>query len=452
MSKRQNTTRDTKHDPTPPDGVCDVRSETPLPPPQKTQEPTASATPPAPKGGDAEVAAPQTLNGGRVSISPPAKVKKGERKKAEVLLSGIDTLYLSLEIGWAGIDLFDYLHEKKNKAKASKGLEPISFNTRIGMIWFGIKGYGKDGYEWLLENNEFRIQIGPPSPNKTRPDVYIRISSEALWTYGPKQCIDRIRAILAVWHARIKSIKPSRVDLCADILMKARNWTPSLRNCIVCRAKKIGRYESGNDFEGIRIGEGQITARLYDKPLEILRKSNKTWFYDLWHLDSIPDDLRVVRIEFQLRREAIIKAGIKTLEDLWQREARLWVYCTTSWLRLETPGKHHTQRKLLPWWLLVQQSYEGAQNAEAIVMVKAVKIDKEMLISRMFGDMTSLAADGPLGNKVAHGGKCSDEELYAYCIEAQRKKKRKKDTTESIRKKLPRYRRGDAQDNQGGAA
>src|SRR5690606_16321245 len=136
---------------------------------------------------------------------------------------------------------------------------------------------------------------------------------------------------------------------------------------------------------GISVGRGQISARLYNKPLEIQTKSHKFWMFDVWGVQHVPDDLRIIRVEVQLRREKLKALGINLLADLWAKEAGLWAYCTQRWLKLQTGGPHHTQRRTVPWWSVVEAGYAGAQGAEPLVIEKAVRATRERLMKQILG-------------------------------------------------------------------
>jgi hypothetical protein len=45
--------------------------------------------------------------------------------------------------------------------------------------------------------------------------------------------------------------------------------------------------------------------------------------YDIWKLEDIPKDKKVIRVEFQLRRQAIKEVGIDTIDDLFKHPDNL---------------------------------------------------------------------------------------------------------------------------------
>ena len=54
---------------------------------------------------------------------------------------------------------------------------------------------------------------------------------------------------------------------------------------------------------------------------EIRDQSHKYWMYDLWNIKkgSVGPDKRVVRVEFQIRREVIKDLGIDTPKNLFEK-------------------------------------------------------------------------------------------------------------------------------------
>ena len=90
-------------------------------------------------------------------------------------------------------------------------------------------------------------------------------------------------------------------------------------------------------MKGISIGKGNISARLYDKPLEIKQQSKKYWMYDVWGINKndLDDNHKIIRVEFQLRRELIKDLGANYFEDLLKGYGKIWAYCTQKWLKFQ---------------------------------------------------------------------------------------------------------------------
>jgi hypothetical protein len=170
-------------------------------------------------------------------------------------------------------------------------------------------------------------------------------------------------------------------------------WSESILDHAVTRAKDTNSYRKCLNFSGVTIGKGEISARIYDKILEIVTKSKKIWMFDIWGIDEVPKDRRIARVEFQLRREALKSFTINTIKDFFEHEENLWAHLTTEWLKFQSrPRTHHTQRKTLDWWIHAQGGYKGSQGAQPAVRKKAIGIDKQRLTLQTLGTLTSLHA------------------------------------------------------------
>lgn len=329
--------------------------------------------------------------GGQVTISPPANVNSPYK----VLSSGIDTLVLAINVLWETDTLFSYLADLKSKAQGQDTeVEGILEAKNIGELKFSVKPHGSDGYEWLLTNKAFSLRIGNWRKPKSRPSIMAEIRSEALWRLGVKECVYGLITLIENYGGRIRSTNPSRVDLCIDMIFPCKNWKMDIISYRVTRAQKSQVYLQNDRFTGFMIGSGKIVARAYDKPFEIERNSKKTWMYSIWDMPTIPDDQRVIRFEFQIRREALKELGIDSFNDLINHQHNLWSYCTHNWLKfMDNRGKHHvTQRNILDWWTNVQNGYTGAQDAYPLVRGTAFRKDREQLFKQSQGLLTSLVA------------------------------------------------------------
>lgn len=339
--------------------------------------------------------APNVPHGGQVSISPPSKVKTLSQDSIQSLASGIDSLVVALDVKWMTSDFFRFLKNRKDEAIAAEApavgfLRIVNFDDG----WpFTIRPFGVKGYEWLVNSNEFDLKIGNWMNPISRPSVIAEIRSETLWHLGPEQAFGKVLSLLKTMGGKVISTKLSRVDLCVDFLCCEQFWQLGLLDNIVTRAQDIRNYLKYGKFTGVGIGSGKLSARLYDKGLEIETKSKKFWMFDIWGLENIPEEQKVIRVEFQLRREAIKELGLDKVDDAFRYGGNTWAYCTTEWLKFQDrPGKHHTQRKYLPWWQSVQNAYSGAQGAEPLVRNKALTSNKQQIIRQAYGLLSSLTA------------------------------------------------------------
>jgi len=330
-----------------------------------------------------------------MTISPPAKVKKPGCDSAEVLSYNLDTLYLAIDIEWLTPHFFKKLEEWKTYATNTRE----SYPTKLipypsGQAWKClVRRHGSAGYEWLLESSEYFLKIGNWSSPISKPSVIVEIRSETLWRLGPDNAIKRVLKILRGQGAKFTSIKPSRVDLCLDILLDESIWVSTLIDFAVTRARYIACHYDNRKLQGLSIGKGIISARLYDKPLEIKQQSKKTWMYDVWGINEVPEGKKIIRVEFQLRREIITQLGLVKIGHLLRCIDNAWAYCTKEWLKFRNrPGEHHTMRKTLPWWEVVQGGYNGVSDPHPLIRYKAYSGKIEQLQRQAYGQLAASEA------------------------------------------------------------
>lgn len=322
-------------------------------------------------------------------------MKPAEEITPRVLASGIDSLYLAIDVEWSDDTLFDHLARHKAEAQDQDQQQTVILEAQkgIGELPIYIQPFGVAGYEWLLTNNLLTLKIGNWLRPISRPSILVEIRSETLWRLGVVNTINALKCILEHYGASDIQIKPSRVDLCIDVLMDENCWNMNLIKFKVTRAHKSALFFDQNDLTGISIGKGKISARLYDKPLEIKQQSKKLWMYDIWGINEVPEGSKIIRTEFQVRRECLKDLNIETIDCLLQFGNNLWAYCSEKWLKFRTkPGSHHTQRKNLPFWDLVQSGFSGEQKAHPLIRAKALRSTKKQLSNQAYGLLTSMAA------------------------------------------------------------
>jgi len=330
-----------------------------------------------------------------MTISPPANVKSDTSEPFQVLASGFDSLYLAIDISWKNEFFFNYLEEMKNLAIQNEKETAITFrNEKNETLWpCTIKPHGAKGHEWILRGSEYHLTIGKWLEPKPRPSVLAQIHSEALWRFGAQVAVERLLHILSQSGANIKSVKVSRVDLCVDITFPDKLWSIELINFRVTRASYLSPHFHHKSLTGISIGKSKVVARLYDKPLEIKQQSKKFWLYDIWGLENAPKGQKIIRVEFQLRREAIKDLGLDSVFSLFEACDSLWAYCTKQWLKFQdNPGKHPNQRQTFSWWQTIQKAFLGVQGANPLIRYKSLKPQRKQLFEQTYGFLTSFKA------------------------------------------------------------
>lgn len=319
-----------------------------------------------------------------------------ELKAYTPLASGFDTIVIAIDVKWKDKTFFEYLEELKTLAvkEEKETAVAISDPKTQETIWMGvIKPHGTKGYEWNLSNSDFSMLIGKWSEPRSRPSIMVHISSEAIWRSGPREIVSFLLKLIELAGGIIISAKASRIDLSLDLTFPRKKWNAKLIEHRVTRANYAAPHFFNITMTGISIGKGNLSARLYDKPLEIQQKSNKIWMFDIWNIESLPDHLLIVRIEFQIRREVIKDLGLNSIESVFDCCENLWAYCTKRWLKFQNnTGKHHTQRKTFRWWKVVQDNFLGVQNAHPLIRCKSINPQKDQLSSQAYGAFRSFIA------------------------------------------------------------
>ncbi len=220
----------------------------------------------------------------------------------------------------------------------------------------------------------------------------IRIKSKTLWLFGVIEAVDRILALFGCAGAMVKEVKLSRVDMCVDLLLPKSLWTPDLIEHRVTHSRKLETHGPASDISGYTIGKGgPFSARLYDKPREIVEKSKKTWMYDIWKIDSVPENCLVIRVEFQLRREAIKELGMNTVWSFVNYPRNAWAYCCREWLWFVVDKNVHPRhQKDMPFWLTVQNGFLRGQDERPMLRAKMVNVKRKQLAQQLMGQLTSL--------------------------------------------------------------
>jgi hypothetical protein len=373
-----------------------------------------------------------------MTIRHPANVKS-------ILASGVDSLVISSSIMWKDKSFFTVLDEAKEKAKK----DSIDCHVQIKhfcpeQVWpFIIKPNGTKGFSWILVGSDFTYTISA-SPPGHRPNVMIEIRSEALWHLSPEKAVKTALLILEANGAYIVDTKLSRVDLCVDFLMPEKRWSyDGLMEYAVTRATDYAPYYKNRKLTGIRIGKGYISARFYDKPLEIKQQSNKEWMYDIWGISEVPEKYKIIRLEFQLRRNVLKELGLNDYEDLFEKSANAWAYCTQDWLKFQDrPGLHHTQRNTLDWYVGIQNGFNGIQGAEPLVREKAIRANKKLLMQQVNGLIIALHAinleeQGADRNKKVNLNDC----IKSYAIEFNKDFQSPSELQQKIKRKRSKYHR-----------
>ncbi len=317
-----------------------------------------------------------------------------------VVASGIDTLVIGFPIkSYVDVNNFEALTEAKNKAGERQ------FDKKgCGVEWFGTEfnmaARGAMGYEWVIRNADVTVCIAREAKGgSVIPEVYVTFSSQNLWTNGLDGAVMMFRGWLSGW-AVISGTKVSRADLCVDIAMPFP--VIDINNEIVSRARRKRRVNEHVKIEhhvecrrdtGYRFGSGDLVGRFYDKTNEI-KVSQKEWMKEVWKVESWDGETPIVRYEFQCRRNLLKEMSVNSFEELKERLADIWRYCTHDWLRVCDQGANTNQSrwKSKDYWTLIQQSFSLFGQAYGVLRMKSKKVRYDHLLKQIRGCCVSAVA------------------------------------------------------------
>jgi hypothetical protein len=167
----------------------------------------------------------------------------------------------------------------------------------LGGERFEIKAVGSRGKEFLLENDDIRIEIGSPNIDWS---ITWRATAAALWEYGIHELRERVYNLLG--RAGIKPrriderwVSLTRVDYAFDFWSPSfsKEMRPDLVNSFVSPSEvkwradmwgKTARNEKGEvRAQTLTFGSKKgCQVQIYDKIAEVVEASGKEWMLDIW--------------------------------------------------------------------------------------------------------------------------------------------------------------------------
>ena len=315
----------------------------------------------------------------------------------KAVASGIDTLVIGFSIGsYLNISNFETLHDAKTKA-AEKQFDKKGCCVEWFGTEFNMTARGAMGYEWVMRNGDVTVCVAREARGGSiMPEVYVTFSSQNLWANGLDGAVTAFKRWLSKW-AVIENTKVSRADLCVDLAMPFPKI--DIQNEIVSRARskveysepakvehKVEHYVSCRRDTGYKFGSGDLCARFYDKTYEAT-VSQKEWMREVWTAKRWDGKTPVIRYEFQCRRNFLKEMSVNTFDDLKDRLADIWRYCTGDWLRVCDQGSNTNQSrwKSKDYWALIQQSFSLFGQAYGVLRMRAKQVRYDHLLRQLRG-------------------------------------------------------------------
>ncbi len=293
------------------------------------------------------------------SNTAPANYRSGPYR---LLRLGVDSLYLSF-FGVISADMDATLADLKLKGQNILPIIRSQAQIRLGDHLFEVKGWGRKRFSYVIVDNWFNIQIAGPD-SKSLPLAYVQISSEFLSAHSVLEAVAILSPLIAQLGAVRGEARVSRVDLFADFIaywdvqaLEPEAW--------ITYAKVKRKYHENNRASSWDFGMGgMVSARLYDKTLEI-GKSQKDYLKGLWAAAGWKDET-VWRLEFELKRQVLKEMSVSSVPELVQNLPGLWKYGTEKWLRLALPDPRDSNQSRWPthpvWSALAGVSWEGYES------------------------------------------------------------------------------------------
>ncbi|WP_246590896.1 hypothetical protein [Georgfuchsia toluolica] len=280
---------------------------------------------------------------------------------------------------------FEQLALEKSLISTSKSRHPKVITLGSEQFLLASHGTGS-GYPFLLENDAFSIQCG----EFNKPNFYVAFRSFALWHIGASALHQRFLA----WAASVglmpyRPEKLSRVDMTFDYQIDPIDFD---EDCFVSQANKDAQHRKDGRVQTFRFGAGDLVLRVYNKCDEIEEKSAKSWFYALWGVEK-----NVWRIEWQTRKELLKHFGIRTFQDLAERQGDLLRYLVNDHtaLRIRTDDSNRSRWPLHPLWVDLQARVNVMEGLGVVRECDPQSLLDERLIRlgvSVYGYMKRLAA------------------------------------------------------------
>jgi len=348
---------------------------------------------------DARASAQRTDGGRRGDIEGAPPTNRAPLKynpgKTRLLRFGVDSLYLSYP-GVLSKEWDQKLAHLKELAQLEDELSQSIAQVTICGHLFEVRDKGAGRFSYVLVDNAYRIQASN-ARSKSLPLAYVQISSEYLTHAGIEKAEDGLRNIVATMGMVNEPANVSRVDLFADFSAEYQmDAFEPLRDWIT-RVETMSLHYSHGHFSGWSFGSGgDIVARLYDKTLEVEKKSHKFYLHELWKAAGWDGESQIWRMEFEAKRNALVTLQLPKLAHLLPNQAALWRYLTENWLRLIDPADTDSNRarwRNHPLWDFVAAVFDTEIEQAKLQRFNPARLpEDERLFVHGLGGITSFMA------------------------------------------------------------
>lgn len=286
-----------------------------------------------------------------------------------MFLPNIDTLIFSALTETYNQEILQ-LHEHLDSHQELAKQTNKNVTIFLGGQSFELLPNGARMYKYILHNNKYEIKLQQLyNERSSNYPIFIRLKSEFLWELRDQAYHESI-AFIELLLGKVTQVKMSRVDLCCHTEKIEMNKLDI--NRFVTRStykeqhidniensNKVEVYRTGLEVTGLSFGKSPIRLRIYDKNLEIIQSSKKTWFKEIWSEHGVTENDTVVNVEFQLNREFFKAYGIDTYEQLNNEILSIWQYLTEKWIRYVKKGRTRNKNaEVESFWYNIQHAYD----------------------------------------------------------------------------------------------
>jgi len=384
---------------------------------------------------------PEPCNTGPSKCNEPTEEAQTpfQPDKVQVVAWGSDAMYTTYD-GDLWPWLVDALESIKLEAQADDA--PVAWED---FLLFGEpivvhQRGGVRGYKYHLSNSKcdaFLVGAGDK-----QPALWLQPRAEFLKEMGPAKLVELQRQEVDKLFMGIPQERANRLDLHADLAgvpwdaFDVRVFSDRMEVVnATYRAQDVQPVSKRGKLTGFNVGKrtGSTYLRIYDKTQELadhghlvaLAEGEVTHYLpEIWKehgwkgqtgqdAKGKPTFERVVRVEFELSREALKQfrqwSGGEPFVETWDNALPLldsiWRYCLLKWFVVRVPGeaKQKTRWKKAEWWVKLAdlKMLEGPQAIGARVCQKAS--NKRKLAQLVAGVTASLGAlDGLSQGEAIH--------------------------------------------------
>jgi hypothetical protein len=381
--------------------------------PPHTASSGSSPEPAIARDGQAPLAAPPGASSDAPS-SNRASEKCSKDPTFQVIWQGEDFLEVSFP-GTVRREAAAQLAKLKTLAQSREVGDQAQAQIALGGSVFSVHDRGGGRlFPSVVSNACFYLKFADGCASKI-PAAFGQVRSDYLFRVGASRALQELRRMVEELADLGGGETVSRIDLTADFTVDA-DIERFPRKAWVNRGSNSTAYAVGDQFSGLSFGlGGDISSRLYDKQLEIRTQSRKVQLFDVWLKNGWNPLCTPWRLEFQLRRPALQRFGLRSLEDVLRARETLWQYLTGEWLRLVTPSDSDSTRSrwaTVPFWLDIGNL---SWASEAVPLTPSGRLNaapQDKWIARQFWSVLSSA--------MAKAGITSLDEGMAHLVRMSR--------------------------------